>query len=284
MNLDKKVSIVLPVYNGEDNLSEAIESILRQTYKNIELIIVNDCSTDGSKAIAEAFMAKDNRIKIVDNVRNLKLPNSLNAGFNEATGDYFTWTSDDNILKDNNIEVLVDSLSKSDDAVMVYSDYSTIDEDGKIIEEIKKENASFLKYSNVVGASFLYRATAAKAVGGYDANLFLAEDYDYWIRLSKIGRILHIEDDLYLYRLHGGSLTATRQDAIGKQTYKVIEKHFIFLYSQVSGIKQRIFFFDHMMKWLKNSDEELRKHAIKDIANIFPTYKFILFFRSFFKR
>lgn len=282
--MNKKVSIVLPVYNGEDHLAVAIESILNQTYKNIELIIVNDCSTDDSRRIAEEYLAKDNRVIVINNSRNLKLPNSLNAGFSEATGEYFTWTSDDNIFRDNAIEILVRSLSEADDTVMVYSDYTNIDKEGNVIEAIKKEDAISLKYNNVVGASFLYKASAAKEAGCYDANLFLAEDYDYWIRLSRVGKILHIKDDLYLYRLHGGSLTATRQDAIGKQTYRVIEKHFVFLYSQVKGYKQKVFFFDHMMKWLNGVDKAYRQRAIDDITGIYPFYKYVLIFRKIFKR
>ena len=99
-----KVSIVLPVYNGETYLSLAVESILRQTYGNWELIIVDDCSADNSYGIAKSYAKKDPRITVYKNRENKKLPRSLNAGFCMATGDLFTWTSDDNILKPETIE------------------------------------------------------------------------------------------------------------------------------------------------------------------------------------
>ena len=80
----KLISIVLPVYNGEAYLADSIESILRQTYENWELIIVNDCSTDHTLEIAESYQKRDPRIRVFSNERNLKLPHTLNAGYAEA--------------------------------------------------------------------------------------------------------------------------------------------------------------------------------------------------------
>ena len=97
-------SIVLPTYNGEEFLSNSIESVINQTFQDWELIIVNDCSTDNSLSIAEEYFKKDNRIRIINNAENKKLPESLNIGFREAKGDYFTWTSDDNEYYPNAIE------------------------------------------------------------------------------------------------------------------------------------------------------------------------------------
>ena len=80
------VSIVLPVYNGEKYLKEAIDSILSQTYRNIELVVVNDCSTDKSLCIIKEYMEKDDRVKLVNNETNQKLPKSLNIGFEHCRG------------------------------------------------------------------------------------------------------------------------------------------------------------------------------------------------------
>ena len=75
------VSVIMPVYNGEKYLKQSIESVIQQTYKDWELIIVNDCSTDNSRNIMQSYADTDSRIRIVDNGSNLKLPRSLNAGF-----------------------------------------------------------------------------------------------------------------------------------------------------------------------------------------------------------
>ena len=104
--MSKLISIILPTYNGEKYIRESIDSILNQTYKNWELIIVNDCSTDQTPTIVDEYATKDSRIKIINNAMNLKLPKSLNIGFKEAKGEYYTWTSDDNIFKPTALEVM----------------------------------------------------------------------------------------------------------------------------------------------------------------------------------
>lgn len=126
----KKVTIVLPVYNGEQVLPDAIESVLAQTYQNFELLIVNDCSTDQTEKIIDRYVQRGTRIRKINNVRNLKLPASLNVGFQNATGEYWTWTSDDNKYKPEAIECMVNYLEDNLSCCMVYSDYTAIDAEG----------------------------------------------------------------------------------------------------------------------------------------------------------
>ena len=102
--MKKKVSVVLPVYNGAKRVSKAIESVLSQSYTNLELIIVNDCSTDNTMEVLRGYADKDSRIKVYENEVNQKLPRTLNNGFSHVEGDYLTWTSDDNTYKLNAIE------------------------------------------------------------------------------------------------------------------------------------------------------------------------------------
>lgn len=268
----KKISIVLPVYNGADYLAESIESVLNQTYANWELIIVNDCSTDNTLAIASDFANKDARIKVFSNKENLKLPNTLNAGFEHATGEYYTWTSDDNKYKPEALRVMVECLEKNPDTVMVYANYTTIDSNGNAIELADKLEPKFMFVGNVVGACFLYRADAAHKVGLYDANLFLAEDYDYWIRLYEVGKVLHIKDDLYCYRIHGKSLTETRKNQVDEQTYKVLDKHFDFGYAKSVESALCNEFFDHML----NRASAHREATLKKLLSVNPKYWFHL--------
>ena len=244
---DKKVSIVLPVYNGANHIADSINSIISQTYQNWELIVVNDCSSDNTLEICSELSKKDLRIKIISNEINLKLPNTLNTGFEIATGDYYTWTSDDNMYKPNAIELLVNTLNKNNDAVMVYADYTNIDADGNILSEEKLQEPPFIVTGNVCGACFLYTAEVAKKVGKYDANLFLAEDYDYWMRIYRYGRMIHISNNLYLYRRHSDSLTETNKASIQEQTYKAIEKNFLPLYADAKKNHLHYRLFDHML-------------------------------------
>lgn len=216
MNCNDLVSIVLPVYNGERFLSQSIDSILRQTYRNWELIIVNDCSTDYTLKICQEYAGKDARIRVVNNSINQKLPRSLNIGFQNAKGSYLTWTSDDNCYEDNALERLIDFLHQNAEYGMVYSDMILIDENGiDIGRRMSKENQ--LYSFNCIGASFLYTRECYKKVGEYDVNRFLVEDYEYWLRITKSFKIGHLSEFLYKYRFHNNSLTFSRMKQIGER-------------------------------------------------------------------
>ena len=249
--MEKLVSIVLPVYNGEKYIAKSIESVLAQTYSNIELIIVNDCSTDSTLEIINHYKANDSRIKIVNNIKNQRLPKSLNIGFSEASGEYFSWTSDDNMYKENAIEKMVSCL-ETNNADFVNANYSNIDENDNIIKSVYTlADINKLMFGNNIGACFLYTKSIAKKVGEYDANLFLAEDYDYWIRIGRHGKMCHIDDDLYLYRWHEQSLTQTKCKQVCLQSVKTIEKHFLY-FSSLLNKKEKFSFYDFILWWLRD--------------------------------
>lgn len=231
MHVNPCVSIVLPTYNGEKFISESITSIINQVFTNWELIIVNDCSSDKTLEIIKEFVKKDSRIKIVNNKKNKKLPASLNVGFSVAKGEYFTWTSDDNIARPNWLSVLVNALDASPNVAMVVADMDYMDENEKFIEtassRYQHRNEKQLAYICNVGAAFMYRSAIAAKVGKYDESTFCAEDYDYWCRIALNGDIEYIPDNIYRYRRHGGSLTETKRaqqiaktSAINKKYYK----------------------------------------------------------------
>ncbi len=208
------ISVVLPVYNGEKYLRQSINSILNQTYKDFELIIVNDCSTDSSLEIMKSYISMDKRIKIISNSTNQKLPQSLNIGFNECNGDYYTWTSDDNIMLPNALEKLLFELEKND-ADLVFSRCETIDAKGKILGKTKiYKDLDELLYNNIVLASFLYKKEVHEKLGGYDTNKFLVEDYDFWLRAYKNYKFHFVPDILYQIRFHGANLGNTRLEGV----------------------------------------------------------------------
>ncbi len=203
---NKLVSIILPVYNGEKHLSKSIESCLSQSYKNIELIIVNDCSTDLSLEIALVYKRKDNRIKVIDNNINKKLPASLNIGHENAKGVFLTWTSHDNFYEPNAIELLLNNLieSKSD---LVYSDMNLVYENSNKIKKRELNEIETLPFGNCVGASFLYKKEVFLELKGYNENFFLVEDYDFWLRAFLKFKFYHVKEYLYNYTLQSESLT-----------------------------------------------------------------------------
>jgi glycosyltransferase involved in cell wall biosynthesis len=223
------ISVVLPVHNGQKYLSQAIESCLNQTFRDFELIIVDDKSTDDSLAIMEEWSKKDYRIIIVRNKENKKLPASLNVGFDHARGEYHTWTSDDNVLEKNFLELMLREIKKND-ADIVYSNYLAIGEDGKELEVCQTAKLGEFPLSGGIGASFLYKKKVHELLHGYDTGLFLLEDYDFWVRAYLMGfKFFHIADVLpYKYRRHDASLTETAKNKIIVETikyrYKLLKK------------------------------------------------------------
>ena len=207
MKINNLISVILPVYNGETFLEEAINSILNQTYSNFELIIIDDCSKDSSLAIANKFADKDKRIAIISNTENKKLPATLNIGHHLAKGNFITWTSDDNILKPSFLECLINSLLENQ-ADIVYSNYDIITENGSLKRIHITGPTEHILYGNKIGASFLYKKEVFEELNGYNESLFLLEDYDFWLRASIKFNFHHLDANLYQYRLHSDSLTS----------------------------------------------------------------------------
>lgn len=251
--MEKIISVILPTYNGEKYLKQSIESILKQTYKNFELIIVNDCSTDLTFNIAKEYESKDSRVKVISNKENKKLPMSLNIGFEAAKGDYFTWTSDDNYYEPDALEEMLNFLKKNPAIDLVYTNYQRIDENGNFLDEVKAnyDVCDFIKHCTI-GACFLYKKQIAKQVGEYDKSKFLVEDYDFWLRLGLVGKISSSNKNLYNYRVHSSSLTATRVIDISNKTQNLFLEYMPQYIVKYPELKQDKNLINNYYKILKN--------------------------------
>ena len=208
------VTIVLPVYNGSHYLGESIQSCLAQTYGDWELVIVDDASTDDTPARIADYIRRDKRIRSIRQEINRKLPAALNTGFRNSRGAYLTWISDDNAFRPEAIAEMVRFLERRPDVDLVYADYTQIDENGVPLRRVAVETPQGLPLNNWVGACFLYRRAVHERLGGYAENLFLAEDYDFWLRAAAHLKLEPVHEDLYLYRIHNASLTSQKAEAI----------------------------------------------------------------------
>jgi len=240
------VSIVLPVYNGAEHLGRSINSVLKQTYQNWELIIVNDCSTDNSLQIAEQFSREDARIRIVSHEKNKKLPAALNTGFRHSRGDFLTWTSHDNEFKQGAIKTMVDLLLDKNEIGFVFTNEDSVNENTLEEQVTHGRNLDRIIYGNVISACFLYRRSVMEKVGEYDENLFLAEDWDYFLRIWKAFPCCYIDQSLYRYYYSGNSLTATRKAEIANATLKTVKKNLL-----SPGIVNKNEEFDFLLSWFK---------------------------------
>lgn len=216
-----RITCVLPVYNGEKYLDEAIQSVLNQTFKDFELIIVNDGSTDNTEKIIKKYLPNPHITFALQRTENTGLPATLNEGFHWATGDYYTWTSADNRYRYDAFHKLYDAIQKTG-ADVVYSGETFVDDNGNYLQDSPAADPKWLIYYNVVHASFLYRKTRQS----YDTSLPLAEDWAFWLEGATRGwKFAAIPDNLYVYRHHLGSLTAKRKacmDAADKAFWKYV--------------------------------------------------------------
>lgn len=222
------ISILLPVYNGAKYLRESIDSVLAQTYTNWELLIVDDCSRDETPEIAQEYVQKDTRIRYFRNQENLRLPRNLNKGFSLTKGDYLTWTSDDNRYHPTALERMHAALCANPTAQFVFASCRIIDGEGMPVEYnwVTQNSRKEIVGSNPVGACFMYTRKAYEAVGDYDPELVLVEDFDYWQRICMRFPCVAIADILYDYRWHEGALTSTmRKDQFNTNLEKMLLKN-----------------------------------------------------------
>ena len=218
-------AVVLPTHNRADLLPAAIQSVVEQTFIDWELIVVDDASSDGTPAVIAQWQSEDSRIRTVRNDPNRKLPASLNRGFSLATGELWTWTSDDNLLRPPALARMVQELEDHPEAGLVYTGMSLIDEHDQIFAARPAGSPDDVLKEAVVGACFLYRRELAERVGAYAEDLFLAEDFDFWIRARSVAAFRAIPEDLYLYREHPGALSISRAQRVGEVMAEVLERH-----------------------------------------------------------
>lgn len=272
--MEELISIVLPVYNGEKYLRESIDSVLNQTYRNWELIIVDDCSTDSSAKIAREYTKKDKRIYYYRNENNLKLPRNLNKGFKLARGNYLTWTSDDNRFKSTALEKMYSALKNDIDAQFVFASCRVINSEGVPIEYIMVDNKRKKQIvgHNVVGACFMYTRKAYEEVGEYNPEFVLVEDYDYWQRIYTKFNAVVISEILYEYRWHDGALTSTmKKEAFNRTLEKMLLKNRP-LFGKIDA-ESNYYYYQGLYNCKKNVDDKNNPYWFK-----YKWYSFIYLF------
>ncbi len=205
-NISPLVSIIIPTYNRASLLPICVQSCLDQTFRNLEIVVVDDGSTDNTAEVTAHFIEKDPRL-IYLKKENGGLASALNYGFKVAKGNYLTWTSDDNFYTADAISTMLMHLERTNYS-MVYCDFYKFKKtDSNVLREIKCPEIAVLNRDNCIGPCFLYSRQVMETIGEYDPETFLAEDYDYWIRVSKQFSINHLRKLLYYYMEHDESLS-----------------------------------------------------------------------------
>jgi glycosyltransferase involved in cell wall biosynthesis len=232
------VSVVLPVRHvNRAWLKRSMESVLGQDYPNKELIVVNDEATEDIDSLVKSYGIK----KYIKNARNLKLPHSLNRGFELAEGALHTWTSADNYMLPGMLATLSEELFRNPDVGIVFGRSVTVDEHGAVTDtsiDLQKRMSSLAGIDPVattmpghytcfgsLGACFMYRAEVWRKMRGYDETIHGAEDYDFWIRASSAYAIRRLPVEMpayYAYRVHPSSMSSQVQGCYTRMRLAIV--------------------------------------------------------------
>ena len=209
------VSVVIPVYNSEKFLEECLDSILTQTYQNIEIIAVDDGSTDSSPDILERYSDKINIIS----QKNQGLASALNLGISKMKGDWFKWFSPDDVMHSNTIKTLIDETKNHSDNIILYSNWNIIDDTGNTLREFHESNYNelsefdfnlrLLDGQQINVNTTLIPAIFLKKYGIRELDEPVAIDYDFFLRSALLHDVkFHlISQPLVNYRIHSAQLS-----------------------------------------------------------------------------
>lgn len=204
-----RIDVIMSVYNGENFLKEAIESILKQTYTNFKFIIVDDGSNDSSFDIINSF--PDERIEVIRNKRTEGLTRSLNKALRAGEGKYVARQDADDVSLPSRFASQVDFLEKHPEVDVLGTGIYLIDEEGNIVGERTTHPSPsrevFLERSEVFHGSVMIKRDALEAVGGYNELFKYSQDYELWLRLAKEHNVRNLQTPLYAFRIHESSVS-----------------------------------------------------------------------------
>lgn len=215
------VSVVVPMFNAEKYIYQAVASLLGQTFRDVEVIVVDDGSTDRSRAVLEGF--SDVRLRVFSEPRNRGQSAALNRGLAEAGGRYVGVMGADDLATPTKVETLVRYLEVHDQVGMVGSAYWYVDDGGRILgrQVVPVESSVIawkLMFQNPIAAStILARRAVFEATGGFDVSLPYAEDMDLWGRVAAATDIAQLSAPLAYYRVHDSSISQSLPPSLAAQ-------------------------------------------------------------------
>ena len=209
-----RISVIMSVHNGEKYIEESVKSILNQTYKNYEFLIIDDASTDKTFQILKKFVKKNKKIKIFKNFKRLGLTKSLIKLIAKARGKFIARLDADDISLKNRLKIQKNWLTKSNSNALIGSSAFKINENSEIIGKFNLENLDHdklidkLLFKNYfLHSTVMFRKEFYEKSGGYNSKYIFAQDYDLWCKISKIGRIKNLDMNLVSLRIHPKSIS-----------------------------------------------------------------------------
>ncbi|MEM1392917.1 MAG: glycosyltransferase [Cyanobacteria bacterium P01_D01_bin.116] len=224
-----KVSVIIPAYNSMTYLPQTVESLLKQTFTDFEVIIVNDGSSDGIEQWVNTIT--DNRVKLISQ-QNQGTATARNTGIADAKGDYIAFLDSDDLWEVNNLEKQVHCLDNNPNVGLVYVWVKSIDAKGNDLGQIYGHDSEgyvweILLQKNIIwsGSAAMVRRDCLEKSGVFDQNLKFAEDWEMWIRIARNYSFAVIKEPLVSYRFHTSN--KSKSNIRGLEEFRtIIEKSF----------------------------------------------------------
>ena len=242
-----RVSVIMPAYNVEKYVGEAIESILNQTFPDFEFIIINDGSTDNTAKIVKEYAKKDKRIKFIDNKENRGFIARLNDCLELARGEFVAKMDSDDISLPERLAKQVEYLDNNPDIGMV----------GVGLRKFGAINRIDIRPAHVGVADFMYTCATTVFMARreiidkynlrFDSNYFAAEDHEFYSRFARVSKIANLQDVLYLYRYHGDNVSVQKHHKQSESDNRIKVDIANFL----TGNKSAIDKFAKMYRWVR---------------------------------
>ncbi len=236
-----KVTVLMPAYNTEKYIAAAIRSVLNQTFKDFELLIINDGSTDSSADIIQSF--HDPRIVVVEQV-NAGIAVALNTGIQLARGEFIARFDADDICYPHRLESQFNFLKKNPDYILIGSDADYIDEEGQYLFYHENMSHSHQEIRDTVRlkcpfihSTVCYRTHVIRELGGYDIRAHTFEDYFLWIKFIEKGKVLNFNRPLISVRLNPESLSV--DEKLRGKKFIDLKKQILFQSTTITTLQER---------------------------------------------
>ncbi|WP_373073757.1 glycosyltransferase family 2 protein [Sulfurimonas sp.] len=268
------VSIAMCTYNGEKYIKEQIDSILEQTYKDFELIITDDCSSDNTINIIKEYQKIDDRIKLYENEKNLGFIKNFEKAISLCSGDYIALADQDDSWKKNKLEVFINEIGEN---ILVYSDAILMDENSSLIKNGKElvrpennlvsgnNNKAFLLTNCVSGNTIMFRKELVEHILPIPENISF---HDIWIAFvaTSISSIVYTEESMTYYRRYPDQITSTRVKDY-KGFFDRLNKKTMIRVNRVKVIARDLNTMLNSGLFTKDEDKHLVKLLIKHYEN-----------------
>lgn len=252
----KLISLIMPLYNAENYVEEAIQSILDQTYSNFEMVLIDDCSTDNTMEKVTSF--KDSRIKIIYNNKNMGIAYSRNIGLEFSSGEYIALLDDDDIALPDRFEKQVMLLTENPDIDIVGGGAIWINDKGASISDMlpvlnnpKRLRAEILFHNIYWNCEVMFRRKIVEAGYRYEDGYLGMEDYKFWIDLSGIYKMSNVE-----------SLVLKHRESMSSETTKVLNQKWDKKQALFESLRK--YSFERSGYYLRKEDYDIINHILTE--------------------